>query len=224
MAARSCEVISCRPLHFKKLLHAVGDWWEKTSCTRGPSADPGHVGRWSYGGAMLKNLEHDIGKKFGRLTVVALIHNGPPWKTKLKCQCECGSVRVFGRWYVLHGRTLSCGCLKKEKCAEAASKQGLAVARTPEYRAWYGIKSRCLNQRCKSWDNYGGRGIKVCERWAKSFAAFLDDVGPRPSSKHSIGRINNDGHYEPGNVRWETIQQQNVNKRPRRWFRKPVQR
>ena len=85
-----------------------------------------------------------------------------------------------------------------------------------EYRIWGGIKYRCLNNKCRYWGSYGGRGISICDRWRDSFEAFLSDVGPRPSDKHSIGRINNDGNYEPGNVRWETAQQQNSNKRPRK--------
>lgn len=78
-----------------------------------------------------------------------------------------------------------------------------------EYRAWSGMKVRCLNPNFKDWGLYGGRGISVCERWANSFEAFFQDVGPKPSAQHSLDRYpNGDGNYEPGNVRWATPKQQ----------------
>lgn len=84
---------------------------------------------------------------------------------------------------------------------------------TPEYRIWTHMKGRCLNETDARYADYGGRGIIVCDRWVESFAAFLADMGPRPSKSHSIDRIDNDGGYEPSNCRWATDQEQSLNKR-----------
>lgn len=87
------------------------------------------------------------------------------------------------------------------------------VSRSPEYLIWWGIISRCCYKSGSAYKWYGARGVKVCGRWRKSFKAFLEDVGRRPSPSHSIGRIDNEGHYEPGNVRWETRTEQSFNRR-----------
>jgi hypothetical protein len=89
---------------------------------------------------------------------------------------------------------------------------------TPEYRAWQHMKNRCLNPRSQEWSNYGGRGIKVHGPWKKSFELFFEHVGekPEPKEDYSLDRIDNDGHYVPGNVRWATMEEQNRNKRRRK--------
>lgn len=88
--------------------------------------------------------------------------------------------------------------------------------RKPEYNSWRAMKGRCLNPKYKKWPSYGGRGITVCERWQHSFADFLLDMGTKPGPEYSLGRINNDGNYEPSNCRWETPKEQANNQRPRR--------
>jgi hypothetical protein len=82
-----------------------------------------------------------------------------------------------------------------------------------EYDAWQAMKQRCSNPRLRTWKDYGGRGIRVCDEWRASFFAFFDHIGPRPSSKHSVDRIDVNGHYEPGNVRWATPLEQARNRR-----------
>jgi hypothetical protein len=86
-------------------------------------------------------------------------------------------------------------------------------SRTPEYGAWSRMKDRCANKNFPQFRDYGGRGIRVCESWSCSFARFLEDMGPRPTPRHSLDRINNDGNYEPGNCRWATPAQQLANRR-----------
>ena len=84
--------------------------------------------------------------------------------------------------------------------------------KTPELSAWENMKTRCYNEECKYYQNYGGRGISVCDEWRNSYQTFLKDMGRRPSSEHSIDRIDNDGDYKPSNCRWATHTEQNRNK------------
>lgn len=126
------------------------------------------------------------------------------------CQCVCGQ-RVIIRSSNLTGRaTQSCGCLARDISSIRHTKHGKRWS--VEYRTWHGIMTRCYKQTDKHWPHYGGRGIKMCERWM-SFQNFYEDMGPRPNDKHSIDRINTDGNYEPGNCRWATAKEQGRNRR-----------
>jgi hypothetical protein len=146
------------------------------------------------------NFINLAGKRFGRLLVLSLngkIREEAAWT----CRCDCGSEIICAGYPLRRGNTKSCGCLSRDRIENLNKKHGLSG--TIEYNCWIRMKRRCCNPKDRKFKDYGGRGILVCARWVNSFESFLKDIGKRPSSMHSLGRINNDGNYEPGNVRWE---------------------
>lgn len=151
------------------------------------------------------------GDRFGRLTILSMAPGRTPGGNLLvNVRCDCGSPpKTVILTEVRTGRRTSCGCAKGRFRHGYAAKDG-AGRQHRLYAIWVGIWDRCTNPKAKRFARYGGRGIRVCERW-EVFENFLADVGPRPSPKHSIDRIDNDKGYEPGNVRWATHDVQMMN-------------
>ena len=146
------------------------------------------------------------GKRYGRL--VAIERDGSVELSFWKCVCDCGYIGTFHGQNLRSGYTKSCGCLHREIVATAGG-----ASNTPEYETWWHMILRCHDEKQTGYRRYGGRGISVCDSWRNSFDAFFADMGPRPSDKHSIDRIDNDGNYEPSNCRWATKKEQSRNTR-----------
>lgn len=158
-----------------------------------------------------------IGKRFGRLTVTCA-RRGSLGHVFFVGVCDCGATKETRASHVISGRARSCGCLMME--VNSASKPyatthghtSLAEGRrTSTYTTWEAMRRRCIDEKHDNFANYGGRGIKVCDRWLM-FENFLADMGERPFGK-TIDRREADGDYEPGNCFWATAKEQNRRRR-----------
>jgi len=155
-------------------------------------------------------MEDLLGKIYGRLTVRRFSHRDEKRFPFWECECECGATKIVQHYNLYRGKTLSCGCLQKERASNATLKHGMS--NHPAYKCWHRMRNRCNNPDALDFDHYGGRGIRVSEKWS-TFDAFWADMGALWESGLSIDRVNNDGNYEPGNCRWATPSKQVRNRR-----------
>jgi hypothetical protein len=160
-------------------------------------------------------LKVKIGDRFGRLTLISILQHENGRRNGV-FQCDCGVVKEIRISHVQQGRTVSCCCARPERArrmGQSTKRHGLKDS--PEWSVWSSMRQRCNSPSHHAYANYGERGIMICERWS-SFENFYADMGPRPSSAHSLDRVDNNGHYEPGNCRWATKLEQGANRRTSR--------
>lgn len=165
-----------------------------------------------------------VGQLFDRWEVLAPAGYKEVGKNKKRfrmweCECECGTVRDVSEQSLIRGTSRSCGCWNRERSSEAHTAHGHTASgkTSSEYKAWAAMKARCYNPSNKRYADYGGRGITVDPVWMHDFEAFFEEVGPRPSPRHQIDRIDNDVGYEPGNCEWVLPHQNMTNRRNTRF-------
>jgi hypothetical protein len=170
---------------------------------------------------MSSRFKNRVGEKYNRLTFVRPTSiDTTSGDMRWIVRCDCGKESELRATVVVRGKTKSCGCIAIDILRANAKKRiGVPLKhghstngkRTSEYSIYKTMKARCYNKNSKNYIRYGGRGIAVCDRWLESFDNFYADMGSRPSSLHSIDRVNNDGPYSPDNCRWATKKEQSDN-------------
>ena len=155
------------------------------------------------------------GDRHNSLTVISdeIIRHPSNGSVQTMCRCDCGSIGAYSTYYlVLHHTPKNCGCDRSHiGCPKhGATRSGRM---TPEFKAWSRMRSWCTNPKDKVYDRYGGRGIKVCDRWLNDFAHFMDDMGPKPSIGHCLGRLDINGDFTPDNCEWSDMTKQNNRRR-----------
>lgn len=158
----------------------------------------------------MPKAEDLTGQKFGRLTVKEFYGKSRGGKRLWLCECDCGNIKTVPTYDLKSGKVVSCGCYWKERLVECNTTHNMSITHKKLYYEHYNMIKRCHDEKCKNYTNYGARGIKVCDRWREDIHNFYDDVSVLPHFEeegYSLDRIDNDGDYEPSNVRWATIEE-----------------
>lgn len=165
----------------------------------------------------LRGRAQDLtGRQFGRLVALRPSGSRRSRSIEWECACSCGNTKLAGAGELMRGNVRSCGCLAKDMTSKRSRTHGRT--NDPTYRSWHAMRARCRYETHVYYQRYGGRGIRVCERWQNSFDNFLQDMGERPGVEYSIERRDSDGNYEPSNCYWMLKARQSRNKSDNVWL------